>query len=233
MFVVIIGIATVWIQYRRALLVAYGLLAAGVAVVLQDYLRNFVGGIAIVTSNLYKVGDRIQVGETIGDVMDIGLLYTTVMEIRSWVDGDQPTGRIVHIPNLIAVSKPVHNYTKDHSFIWDEIVVALTHDSNWKKARGILYGVLRAQTDRITRSAESEIERLGMKYYLTKRDVEPQIYARFVDQNVELHLRFVSFVKDRRVIANRITQEVLRMVEENPDISAPVQGIDVLHFPKQ
>ena len=66
----------------------------------------------------FKAGDRIQIGDSTGDVLDIGSFSTAIMEIREWIDADQYTGRILHIPNSFALNQTIKNYTRDYSFIW-------------------------------------------------------------------------------------------------------------------
>jgi small-conductance mechanosensitive channel len=75
------------------------LIAAAFTITLQDVAKNFVGGLSIFLKNIYRVGDRIEIASKKGDVIDIGLLYTTIMETNEWISGDQHTGRISLIPN--------------------------------------------------------------------------------------------------------------------------------------
>ena len=123
---VILVVIRIWVPDPQSLVVLYGIIGAGVAISLQDVIRNFAGGIMIMTGNLYRVGDRIEIGNETGDVMDVGIMYTTLMELRGWIDGDQPTGRLTMVPNGRIISNEVHNYTQDHSFLWDEIKIPVT-----------------------------------------------------------------------------------------------------------
>ena len=78
---------------------ALGVVGAGMTVALQDVVASIAGAFSIGFSKLYAVGDRVQIGGTRGDVIDIGLLRTTLMETGNWVSGDLYNGRIVRIPN--------------------------------------------------------------------------------------------------------------------------------------
>lgn len=135
----------IWFKRTSTLLIAYGILSAGVAIALQDLLRNIAGGILLILYHPFKAGDRIQVEDNVGDVLDIGSINTTIMEIREWVDADQYTGRILHIPNSFALNKTIKNYTRDYSFIWDEARFLLIYGSNWKKKLRGLYSMLQVQ----------------------------------------------------------------------------------------
>src|ERR1700720_1396567 len=118
--------------------VTLGVVGAGVAVALQDVVASIAGAFSIGFSKLYTVGDRVQIGDTRGDVVDIGLLRTTVMETGSWVSKDLYNGRIVRIPNSIVLKSPVFNYSQGFRFIWDEIKVLFTTASDCQLAREML-----------------------------------------------------------------------------------------------
>lgn len=83
----------IWFKKTSTLLIAYGILSAGVAIALQDLLRNIAGGVLLILYHPFKAGDRIQVEDNIGDVLDIGSISTTIMEIREYHDnGNQRMG---------------------------------------------------------------------------------------------------------------------------------------------
>jgi len=216
--IALIIIIRIWIPDTQSLIVALGIIGAGLTIGLQDIVRNFVGGIVIMSSNLYEVGDRIELADELGDVMEIGLLNTTVMELRGWVNGDQPTGRITAIPNGKVITGPVHNYTKDHSFLWDEIMIPITYDSNWKKAKEIILEIVRDETSNVAEEAETEIDRIGEKYYLPKNVVEPALYITPTDNWIAFHIRYVTHVKNRRDFRTGLFEKILSKIQESPDI---------------
>src|SRR6202030_3946830 len=115
-----------------------GVVGAGVAVALQDVLASIAGAFSIGFSTLYTVGDRVQIGDTRGDVIDIGLLRTTLMATGHWVSKDVYNGRIVRVPNNIVLKVPVFNYSQGFQFIWDEIKVLFTTSSDSHLARETL-----------------------------------------------------------------------------------------------
>ncbi|MFN7991111.1 MAG: mechanosensitive ion channel [Candidatus Micrarchaeia archaeon] len=122
--VVIAVVITIWIPNPEAILVAYGLIAAAIAIALQDVFKNMAGGAILLLTRVYSVGDRVQIDSVYGDVVNIGIFYTTLLETREWIEGDQATGRLTIIPNSHVISGIIQNYTaKDHEFIWDEIWV--------------------------------------------------------------------------------------------------------------
>src|ERR1700684_2249 len=120
---------------------ALGVAGAGVVVALQDVIASFAGWFAIGLSNLYTIGHRIQIGDMKGDVIDISIMRTTVMETGSWVSEDLYNGRVVRIPNSYVLKGLVFNYSQGFRFVWDEIRVLLTASSDQHLAREVLLGV--------------------------------------------------------------------------------------------
>src|SRR5579863_8973842 len=117
---------------------ALGVAGAGVAVALQDVLASIAGAFSIGFSKLYAVGDRVQIGDIRGDVIDIGLLRTTLMETGNWVSKDLYNGRIARIPNSIVLKVSVFNYSQGFRFVWDEIKVLFTTATDCQLAREML-----------------------------------------------------------------------------------------------
>ncbi|MBP2132361.1 small-conductance mechanosensitive channel [Methanomicrobium sp. W14] len=215
--VFLIFITQIWIENTESLVISYGIIAAGIAIALQDLFRNFVGGIIIAVSGVYRVGDRVRVKDSLGDIMDIGIMNTTMMEAGGFNDSEQPTGRLITMPNSVVISETVYNYTRDHSFIWDEIKVSLTCESDWKKAAENFLNIVTEETGSLTKQAENEIEILGEKYYLPKKMVEPAVYIRLAESRVELGIRYVTDSRDRRIISDALNRKILEDIKESGD----------------
>jgi small-conductance mechanosensitive channel len=209
----------IWVADTSSLIVSYGIIGAALAFALQDVFKNFVGSILIIASGHYRIGDRISIDDKYGDVMDIGLFSTTLMEIRGWVSGDQPSGRLLLVPNGLVLNHSFYNYTGDHSFVWDEIAIPLTYGSNWKKAREIILAIIRTETDAVTVQAEAEIERIGEKYYLPKKVVEPSVYISVTDNWILLAARYVTDARTRRLLSSRLNELILTALEQQKDIT--------------
>ena len=114
-------IALIWLPSGNNLLTALGILGAGLAIASQEMVGSLIAGLNIWVGNIFRVGDRVRVGEVVGDVMDISLLRTTVMEVGDWVKADQYTGRVVTVANRMVWVSPVYNYTRHWGYLWDEI----------------------------------------------------------------------------------------------------------------
>jgi small-conductance mechanosensitive channel len=209
----------IWVTDPSALIVSYGIIAAALAFALQDVLRNFVGGLLIIISSIYRVGDRISIDNNFGDVMDIGIMNTTLMEIRGWVSGDQPSGRILFIPNGLVITHPLYNYTRDHSFVWDEISIPLTYDSDWKRAKDLVLGIVTRETAAMTKEADTEVEQLGETYYLPRKVVEPSAYITLTDNWITLEVRYVTDARTRRILRSRLHELILTAIQAEDRIS--------------
>jgi small-conductance mechanosensitive channel len=209
----------IWVTDTSSLIVSYGIIGAGLAFALQDVFKNFVGGILIMVSSMYRVGDRISIDEKYGDVMDIGVLSTTLMEIRGWVAGDQPSGRLLMIPNGLVINHSLYNYTRDHSFIWDEISIPLTYDSDWRLAKDLILDIVKKETASITMQADAEIERIGEKYYLPKKVVEPSAYITLTDNWITLDVRYVTDARSRRLLHTHLSEMIITAIEKHERIT--------------
>ena len=238
MLAVLIFIAasiTIWVDNLQALLVSYGILAAGAAVALQDVFKNFAGSLVIFITGTYHIGDRIEVNSKIGDVIDIGIFYTTLLETNEWVNGDQATGRLSIIPNSLVLSGVVNNYTKDHPYIWDEISIPVTYDSDWREALTIIERVIDAETKEITAKSEVSVSKLSNKYYLPQKSTEPTVFATLTDNWINMNIRYITEVRQRRIMKDRLNRTLLTELEkvDNIKIASESMDIHIKEFPKK
>jgi small-conductance mechanosensitive channel len=177
-----------------------GLITAALTISLQDVARNFVGGLSIFLKNIYRVGDRIEIASKKGDVIDIGLPYTTIIETNEWISGDQHTG-ISAIPNGYILNNTINNYTKDFDFLWDEIVLPITYDSDWRAASALFQEVLEKETEPTALAAKKHLDKLGSKYYLIfMKAMGASTFMKLTDNWIELHGRYITNVCERRVV---------------------------------
>ena len=163
-------------------------------------------------------------------MLDIGILYTTILEIKDWISGDQATGRLLTIPNGLVLSNDVKNYTKDHDFIWDEIHIPIAYSEDWKTAHKNILEIVTRETKLIAEKAEKEISTLEEKYYFDKRSVEPAIYLTSTDNWISFYIRYPTEVRNRRFIRDKITRLVLEELERLK-IKIASTTLDIVGFP--
>ena len=193
---------------------ALGVVGAGVAVALQDVLASIAGAFSIGFSKLYAVGDRIQIGDIRGDVIDIGLLRTTLMETGNWVGRDLYNGRIVRIPNSIVLKGSVFNYSQGFQFVWDEIKVVFTTTSDCQFAREMLLRVAKEAMGEYLVAAESSWKAMSDIYESANPSLEPTV-ALVVDAG---NLEFaVSYTVDYRKPTAMKDQLFTKIIQEVAD----------------
>lgn len=130
-----LAVARIWIEGMQPIATYLGLLTAGLAIALQDLIKSIAGWAFLMWRKPFAIGDRIQAGNNAGDVIDIRLFKFSLVEIGNWVDADQSTGRLIHLPNSLVLTDIIANYTRGFEFIWHEIPVLITFESNWKKPK--------------------------------------------------------------------------------------------------
>ncbi|MFC1576952.1 mechanosensitive ion channel family protein [Candidatus Omnitrophota bacterium] len=223
----LIILLAIWVEHPQSLAVGYGLFAAGVSIALQDLLKNIAGGMIIFINRIYRVGDRIEIDSKYGDVIDISVLYTTLMEIKQWVSGDQPTGRLTVVPNGYVLAGSINNYTKDYSFIWDEITIPFTYDSNWRKASAEIQKLVAEKTKPTMERAEKEMARAGDKYYYEDKAIEPEIFLSITDNWINFNIRYITDARERRTVNNILNQMILEMIESSKEYKIANESSDI------
>lgn len=212
-FLTILLITIVFSDKLGGLTAAFGLAGAGIAFALQEVIASFAGWLAIMFGGFYKSGDRVQLGGIKGDVMDIGVLRTTIMEIGQWVDGDLYNGRIVLIANSFVFKEPVFNYSGDFPFLWDEIKIPIQYGSNYEKAKEILLNIGKEVVGDISTQSKEKWIFLQNKYRLEDAQTEPMVSLIANDNWVEFTLRYVVNYKKRRSTKTALFTNILKQIE--------------------
>jgi small-conductance mechanosensitive channel len=166
----------------------------------------------------FEVGDRIQVGDVAGDVIDLRIFQFTVLEIGNWVDADQSTGRIIHIPNGRVFTEPQANFTKGFQYIWIEIPVILTFESNWLKAKNILKQIADQHGLSLSGMAQRSVKEASKKFMIYYRNLTPIVYTSVRNNGVLLTIRCLSDPRKRRKSEEIIWESILHAFAEHADI---------------
>lgn len=193
--------------------VALGVAGAGIAFALQEVIASFAGWLAIMFGGFYNTGDRVQLGGIKGDVMDIGVLRTTIMETGQWVDGDLYNGRIVLIANSYVFKEPVFNYSGDFPFLWDEIKIPIQYGSNYDKAQEIILNAGNLVAKDLTTASKEKWHKLQNKYRLEEAQTEPMVSLVANDNWAEYTLRYVVGYKKRRATKTILFTKIMTDIE--------------------
>ena len=163
--------------------------------------------------------------------MDISILRTTVMEIAEWVKADQYTGRIVSIANRVVFSDPVYNYTQHWPYIWDEIMIPVTYDSDWQRAGEVILQHGREYSAHLQADAQAQLHRMVERYAVQDTPVESLLYIQLTDNWIEMTLRYVVDPRERRTVAGQLHLELLRHFESEPSITVASATFEIVGFP--
>ncbi len=218
-FIALLWSVSIWIGQFESLATFLGLLSAGVAIALREPVMNFAGWVFILTRQPFKLGDRIEIDGHKGDVIDIRIFQFTIIEVGNWVHADQSTGRIIHLPNARILSLPIANYNVGFNYIWHEIPILLTFESDWKKAKKIMDEIVRKHTAVFSDDAKREMEEAAEKkfpvvYHITT----PIVYTSVEDSGVLLTMRFLCMPKKRRSTEESIWEETLTRFAQHDNI---------------
>ncbi len=208
-FVSVLLISIIFSDRLGGLTVAFGVAGAGIAFSLQEVIASVAGWLAVSLGGFYNVGDRVQLGGIKGDVIDISILRTTVMECGEWVHGDLYTGRIVRIANSYVFKEPVFNYSGDFPFLWDEITVPVKYGSDHKQAREILHRVAMEVVGEYAPEASKRWNELIRQYKLEEAKIEPAVTLVANDNWIEFTIRYVVDYKTRRGTKDKLFTGIL------------------------
>lgn len=194
--------------------VALGVAGAGIAFALQEVIVSVAGFIALSFGQFYTIGDRVQLGGIKGDVIDIGILRTTIMDMGGWVKGDQYNGRIVRIANSFVFKEPVYNYSADFPFIWDEIIIPIKYGSDHNLARQIISNTADDIVGEYVDFAQKHWTEMKRKYAVENAIVEPMIFLIANDNWMEFTLRYVVDFGKRRGTKDLLFTRILDAIAQ-------------------
>ena len=217
-FICILTIILIWIERAASVTTIISVLAAGLTLALHQPITSIAGWLLILVRRPYEIGDRIAIGNNSGDVIDIRLFYTSILEIGQWVDADQSTGRIIHSPNGKVFIEPIFNYTRGFEYIWNEIKIVVTFESNWKKAKDIILDIGSKDYVDLGKKVRAKIETMSKKYMIHYGKLTPIVWTNIVDFGVQLTLRYLTEARRRRSTQDAICQEVLDRFNREKDI---------------
>jgi len=217
-FVALIVIARLWIQGFAGVATYLGLVSAGIAIALQDPVTNLAGWLYILIRRPFRVGDRIQVGASAGDVVDIRPLRFIMLEIGNWVHADQGTGRILHVPNGLVFKNPIANYDEAFGYIWNELEITVTFESDWRTAKKMLEAILKHESDEIDAQVRKRIDDAAHVLHIKFPKVTPVVWTTVAESGVRLTMRYLCRPRARRSSETHIWEQVLDGMAATPNV---------------
>jgi small-conductance mechanosensitive channel len=217
---VLIGVCSIWFDDPVRLATALGLVTAGLAFALQRVVTAVAAYFVILRGQTFNVGDRIVMGQVRGDVIALGFIQTTIMEMGQpppvqnadpamWVQARQYTGRIVVVTNDKIFDTPVYNYSREFPYIWEEIRIPVSLQSDWKRAEAILLETARRHTVKISELGESDLAEIERRYAVRRADLDPRVFFRLTDNWLEMSVRFLAEDHGVRELKDAMSREIL------------------------
>lgn len=216
--IILFSLLRIWLIEFENFATFLGLLSAGVAIALADVLKNMAGWLYILARRPFRVGDRIEISGNAGDVIDIRLFRFSLLEIGNWVHADQSTGRIIHVPNGIVFTSPVANFTEGFGFIWHEIPLLITFESDWKKAEAAFLAILAKVAPSFRGDAEERIKATARRYRIKYTHLTPAVYVSVQDSGVLLTGRLLVSARQRRGVDQEVWKQLLETIAGDPSI---------------
>jgi small-conductance mechanosensitive channel len=203
------------------------ILAIGLALALQKYTASFFAFFVITFSKIYDLGDRIRIGNIKGDVRHIGLMHTTLEEVGEDEKlGGELTGRLLYVPNLVILDQPVLNYSKDYStgletipsdYMFDEVRIPITTDSNVEKASQLLESILKSQDEVYVKQA-GQCFQDGYPRFLDEAMSGPRVLIFVEPQHIWIKGKFVAPVESRNELRSSILLQFIKETTASSDI---------------
>ena len=215
---IVIFLGVIWFAGLERIATFAGILGAGLAVALHDTIANIAGFLFIMLRRPFEVGDRIEIDGVAGDVIDIRVFQFSLLEIGNWVDADQSTGRILQVPNGKVLRSVTASFNKGFEYIWHEIPVLITFESDWKEAKGILQDIVDDDSFVVAEDLERQVRRAASQYLIYSGKVTPIVYTTVRDSGVLLTVRYMTKPKTRRGTEQQLWEQILQRFSENDNI---------------
>ena len=213
---------------------ALGVAGAGIAFALQEVIVSVAGYVTVFTSNFYKVGDRVKLGGIKGDVIDIGLLRTTLMEIGDWVNGDLYNGKMVRVANSFVFKEPVYNYSGDFPFLWDEMTIPIKTEGNYQYAKEIFERILEEEVGAFADTSQVAWDKMIGTYSIENARVKPMVSIAFDENWITFTLRYVVDYKSRRGTKSILYDKILTAIKQSEGkIEVGSAAFEITAFPKK
>lgn len=224
-----ITIGSIWLKFGQSFSTYIGLISAGLAVALKDLVVNVAAWLFITIKRPFTVGDRIEIAGVKGDVIDQRLFQFSIMEIGNWIQEDQSTGRIIHVPNYKVFTDHLANYTIGFEYIWNEISILLTFESEWQKAKGLFLKIAEKHTLHLSEEIEKRMKLASKKYMILYKNLTPIVYTDVKESGVQLTIRYLCAPHQRRSTKEAIWEDILEIIktENNIGLAYPTMRMTV------
>jgi small-conductance mechanosensitive channel len=215
-------------------LLTFGVVMAALLYVLQKPILNIAGWLDIIFHRPYAIGDRIEVDGKKGYIVDIGMFHTTLREFGEWMSGDTYTGRLITVPNSCIFETPIINYSRDTPYIWDEIKVAITYESDYEVAKKyILESAVEVAGEKMKQYSKNMAQKIDIRDLKSQLKEEPLIRSEFSDSSVNFFVIYLCEASTRRQVKTEITEKILSRIQKDDKVHIAYPHMEVVGVQKR
>jgi small-conductance mechanosensitive channel len=215
-FIGLVVTVTFFFEDLRSVATILGIASAAVVIALQDMCSAFAGWFVIMSGRKFAVGHRVEIDGQRGDVIDIQLLRTTLLEVDCWLGVDEPTGRIIVVPNSFVFRSKFFNYTYLHPYVWNKLDITVTYETPASEAQALLLRVLEEETREEFAAARAASRAMEHRYGVPDATYQPKIFSYIADSGVQFRLLFVAHYRRVSSTRTRINARIIREFGQDP-----------------
>lgn len=201
-----------------------GLATAAITIALQDFILAFLGWFVLMGKHGIHVGDWVEIDGVGGEVTEVGLIRTSLLETGTLEDKGHPTGRRITFMNSFAIRGKYFNFTTSGQWMWDEISVTIPAADNTPATVERIHKAVLAATEENARLAEQEWKRGARDQGLGRFSAAPVVNLRPSSSGIDTQVRYVTRAAERFELRNRLYQRIVELLQ-HPDApsAAPAQ----------
>ena len=189
-----------------------GLAGAGLTVAMKDFIVAFFGWFVLMGRNGIRVGDWVEINGVGGEVVEVGLLKTVLLETGNWTDSSHPTGRRVSFVNSFAIEGHFFNFTTSGQWMWDDLSVLLPPGQDPYPIISGVQKIVEAETAANAGKAEAEWEQAASRYRAKTLSAVPAINVVPTAGGIEVHVKYITRAYERHEARKRLYDAVVNML---------------------
>lgn len=189
-----------------------GLAGAGLTVALKDFIVGFVGWFVLMGRNGIRVGDWVEIEGVGGEVVEIGLLRTVLLEAGNWTEAGHPTGRKVAFMNSFAIEGHYFNFSTSGQWLWDELRLQIPSDRDPYSLIQEVREAVAKETEASARQAEQEWDRVTRQYGMKSFSAEPVIDIQSTGGGLQIVVRYMAQAQERHELRARLNHAMVELL---------------------
>ncbi|MDH5716764.1 MAG: mechanosensitive ion channel family protein [Spirochaetia bacterium] len=217
-FLSILILLPIWLPSLHSVATFLGIFGAGVLIVFKEVFLNIAGWVFILSRKPFVPGNRIQIDDAIGDVLDQRIISFSMIEVKPRSEGGQSTGRIIHVPNSKIFTDLVHNASKDFALNWNEIYVYLSANSDWKKAVELLEKIAETTLEKINPD-DKRLKDAEKNFAIKYKKINPSVYVDVDENKIRLTIRHLTDPLKTRFITDKLWRSILEEFSQVENIN--------------